>query len=248
MEPAQARLLGLPQPVLEIITQVGQRPLLERGVAMPDLLRDFRKMRDAGVARLLQRAALRRRRRIGTPDPHRVHERQAGQGFPLRAQVDLGHLVLRRIDLECRIADHERRVGTPQHRFEIGLGGREPRLDLPLLRAQDARERHRGARAQVERERFDTLDRLSGEHGDGRHVTIRGDRNIRHDGVVTAQVFDGRNQPEVDASLVQQLRAFCRDVEAHVELIRMGIEPIHERFRIEIRDRSKSERTHGRLS
>ena len=46
---------------------------------------------------------------------------------------------------------------------QVRLGRRQLRRDVPAPRAQDARQRHRGARADVERERRDPLDRHAAE-------------------------------------------------------------------------------------
>ena len=114
---------------------------------------------------------------------------------------------------------------------------------LPVLRAQHARQRHRRARAQVERERLAPAS--IGLRVNTATVATSPSEAIDTSGtmrVVAAQVLDRRDQPEVDLALVQQRRALRRHVEAHVELIGMGIEPVDQRLRIEIRNRAKPKR------
>ena len=70
--------------------------------------------------------------------------------------------------------------------------------------AQDARQRHRRARAGVERERptcsIGTVEKMATDATGA----VGRDRHVRHHRVVAAQVLDGRDQAEVDAALVQQ--------------------------------------------
>src|SRR5687767_1983781 len=199
-------------------------------------------MRDAVVARLLQRAAVLRRGGVRTPYPHRIDERQAGHRLPFGAEIDFVDGARPGIDVERRIADYECGIRAVQHRVEVRLRRRKRWRNPPVLRTQHAGQGHRRLRTQVERNRFYLCDRFSSEYGNGCDFSIRGNRHVRDDAVVGVEIFDCRDEPEIDLAAMQQRRAFRRHVEPHVESIGLDLEPVDQRLRIQIRDRAKAQR------
>jgi len=61
---------------------------------------------------------------------------------------------------QCGVADEHRGVGLLQHHAQIGLGFKKRRVDLPVLRGQDSRQRLRTARTAVQCNVAHLFDRL----------------------------------------------------------------------------------------
>ncbi len=125
----------------------------------------------------------------------------------------------------------------------------EHRPDLEFARAEDAHERDRGARADIQRNRPHVANSLRGEERHGRDRPARRDRDARHDPVGmrrfgrSAQVLDRGNQAEVDRAVVKQVGALRRHIEPHLET-RRAIEAIDVRTGVEVPDRADANRRH----
>jgi 5'-3' exonuclease len=88
----------------------------------------------------------------------------------------------------------------------------------------------------IEREPADLPQGMLGEDRDRRHRPARRDGKVRHDPVrAAAQVFDRRNEADVDGALMEQTRAFRGHVVAQIEP-RRNVETVDQRPGIQIPD------------
>ncbi len=214
----EARALAVAELVAKIMTQVRPNGAGPRAVA--------RRVRPARCRRSPQgRGRAPRQGRAGAAAP-------SAPGRPAQAANTNGRPVSARhasprssfstrcrggVDLEGGVADHQRRVGRGQHLAEHGPHRHELRGDIPVVRAQHARERHRRARAGVDGQPPHLRDRHRREHRHREDRPIRPNRHVGHQAVVAAQVLDGGNETEVDLAGVQARRAHRRQVELHRE-------------------------------
>jgi len=123
-----------------------------------------------------------------------------------------------------------------QHVGQIRTACLEDRVDHEEPRAQDTDEGDRRPRAGVQRDRPDIRHRLLRVKRHRRDRAARHDGQVRHDAVRTAaQIFDRGNQADINRVVVQQARAFGRDVVADVES-RHEVEAVDERARVQVAD------------
>src|SRR5687767_917770 len=108
--------------------------------------------------------------------------------------------------------------------------------------AQHLHERHRGARAGVEDNAPYGLDRLPREQGDGGNWTARSDAHLRHQSVVgRLQIFDGRNETQIDFVRMQQRRTDGGHVVPHLPQLRRTVECPCQRAGVQVPDRSNAD-------
>ena len=123
-----------------------------------------------------------------------------------------------------------------------GAAGDEGRADAEVPRAEQPDEAGRRARADVERNRPDALDRLAREQRHRIDGGERRDRHVGHDRVVVgvARVLDDRHQPEIDLAGLDEIGAARRHVEAQRDVRPRG-EALDQRPRVEIADRAEAD-------
>jgi hypothetical protein len=179
--------------------------------------------------------------RSGPPSPEGPHEREARQARPLRAQVDPGQPGGLMIEEERRIADQQRRVVALDARGRVGRHRLEHRVDPPRFPAEDAREPGGRPRARVQADPAHLGQRHARKERDGCDVAVRDDSKVGHDLVrlLAAQVFDRRDHAEIDPALVQQPRALRGDVVAKLKTLRLILQPVDQRPRIQVANRTQ---------
>ena len=144
--------------------------------------------------------------RTGAPCPRRVDERQPGHRGPLGAEIDLRHAQRRRIGLERRVADQQgrRRSRAPSRRGQDRAARTPARLGTggdtsTRINVTDVRELVSSAMCLI------SLNGPPREERDRCHGATRADADAGNEPILLgAQVFDRRDQTEIDFAVVEQ--------------------------------------------
>ena len=140
----------------------------------------------------------------------------------------------------------QRRIASLQHRAGVGRHRHAARDRCRTVRRTRCGAGHSTCGSSCRRQSCGWTEAASSEKRDRRHRTIRRDGKPRNEQVrlVTAQVFDRGNHPEVDRVLVEQRRTLRGGVEPQRKQRVPELQPIHERPCVEIPNSTETNRRH----
>src|SRR5712692_9009782 len=219
--PPQVRLALRPAPRTEAIVLRG----------------DLRQGPLAGAQRLLQPGDARLVDGSGAAGPKGKDEGQARARLPFLSQVEALGLPAK---VEGGVADDERRIGRGEHVLDGRAHGEVLGIVAEPLTQEDLRQGHAGARRSVEGDEPHALQPPAVEQVHRSHRSAARDRDPGHDRVVPRGILHRGDHAEVDLAGVETLRDARRHVADEGEA-RIGLQPVHERHRVQVRHHPQPE-------